>query len=285
MMKIFLNETELREKYVNEKMGVREAAKHFGVSVPTIQNNMKHYGIKARTSQEHNKGRVPVNAFQKGHKAYNRAIIPNDEIVRMYVVENKSSVEIGKTFDVSHKTILNRLKECGIPLKDSGHFKKGKKATEETKALLSEMRKGKPQPQLQTKEARKKMSKSLKELHKKKEFGWSATARKMRSNGGTDAELYLEHLLTINGVSGFEREYIIPVPGKKGRFSIDFANPVLKIAVELDGDSHKRRKDHDEKRDAFLNDLGWEVIRFTNKELFFNPTTVIETITKAANFI
>lgn len=52
-------------------------------------------------------------------------------------------------------------------------------------------------------------------------------------------------------------------------YKIDIANPVKKIAVEVDGGSHSatRVREADERKDAFLTSHGWRVFRFSNREV------------------
>lgn len=50
------------------------------------------------------------------------------------------------------------------------------------------------------------------------------------------------------------------------------------LIVELDGDSHDGRQEYDEKRSACLRALGFDVIRFTNVDVFENLEGVLETI-------
>lgn len=58
-------------------------------------------------------------------------------------------------------------------------------------------------------------------------------------------------------VKFMEREYRFEI------FSIDFAWPEEKIAVELDGfEYHKDRKDRDAYKDSRLKNSGWKVERF-----------------------
>lgn len=58
-----------------------------------------------------------------------------------------------------------------------------------------------------------------------------------------------------------------------GKFFVDFADPVKKIAVELDGKMY-HEKGRDTERDEKLWDLGWRVFRVPGKESFgskFDP--------------
>lgn len=59
-----------------------------------------------------------------------------------------------------------------------------------------------------------------------------------------------------------------------GKYRIDFAEPELKLAIELDGHtwhSSKGQFTKDRKRQRELEALGWRVIRFSGKEILDNP--------------
>ena len=72
---------------------------------------------------------------------------------------------------------------------------------------------------------------------------------------------------------GWPMEHVVGT-GEKGRgipthYKIDLANPKLRIAIEVDGKSHKGRKtrESDRKKDSFLEGKGWTVLRFQNEEV------------------
>lgn len=50
-------------------------------------------------------------------------------------------------------------------------------------------------------------------------------------------------------------------------YQIDIANEDAMIAIEVDGSSHRSRVAQDQRRDAFLAESGWTVLRFTNQEV------------------
>ena len=52
------------------------------------------------------------------------------------------------------------------------------------------------------------------------------------------------------------------------RFIIDFYCDEAKLCIEVDGDSHAEQIEYDQARTAYLNELGYAVIRFTNREVF-----------------
>lgn len=57
---------ELKEKYIDEKMTMRECAKYFNCSTKTILNRFREYNIESRNTSEANKGRKVWNKGKKG---------------------------------------------------------------------------------------------------------------------------------------------------------------------------------------------------------------------------
>jgi len=66
-----------------------------------------------------------------------------------------------------------------------------------------------------------------------------------------------------------------------GKFIVDFYCPEIKLAVELDGDSHfesTAAEKLDSQRQSSLESLGIKVIRFTNREVYENLTGILESL-------
>lgn len=57
----------------------------------------------------------------------------------------------------------------------------------------------------------------------------------------------------------------------------DFACRRKKLVVEIDGSQHADRM-HDNKRDTWLNEQGWNVLRFTNMLVLKQKAVVLNTI-------
>ena len=55
-----------------------------------------------------------------------------------------------------------------------------------------------------------------------------------------------------------------------GKYYPDFANPVLKIIIEVDGKHHneERQSNHDQLRDQWLQSQGWSIFRIKGKETY-----------------
>ena len=53
-----------------------------------------------------------------------------------------------------------------------------------------------------------------------------------------------------------------------GRFFVDFANPLAKVALECDGHQYHLDKAKDRERDELLEQLGWTVYRITGSDCY-----------------
>ncbi len=58
----------------------------------------------------------------------------------------------------------------------------------------------------------------------------------------------------------------------------DFACMKIKLLIELDGASHDTRLACDKKRDAYLQSLGYDVLRFTNDDVMNDLEGVVASI-------
>jgi very-short-patch-repair endonuclease len=63
-----------------------------------------------------------------------------------------------------------------------------------------------------------------------------------------------------------------------GSYIIDLACRGAKLAVELDGSQHLDAGSYDDRRTAFLEGLGWQVLRFWNNDVRDNADGVAEAI-------
>jgi very-short-patch-repair endonuclease len=75
----------------------------------------------------------------------------------------------------------------------------------------------------------------------------------------------------------FRRQHPIHV------FYADFCCPAADLVVELDGPIHDRQTERDSIRTELMEALGYRVLRFTNLELFRNPSAVVAKIRDAVN--
>jgi len=61
-------------------------------------------------------------------------------------------------------------------------------------------------------------------------------------------------------------------------YIVDFVCLGAKLIVEIDGDSHDLSCDYDKKRTAYLENLGYTVLRFSNDDVKLNVEGVVSTI-------
>jgi very-short-patch-repair endonuclease len=62
-----------------------------------------------------------------------------------------------------------------------------------------------------------------------------------------------------------------------GKYFADFACREYNLVIELDGSQHAD-SDYDEKRNQFMNEQGWSVLRFWNADIFRVRTALLDTI-------
>ena len=60
---------------------------------------------------------------------------------------------------------------------------------------------------------------------------------------------------------GFRRQHAL------GPFIVDLCCNSCKLVIELDGDTHASQVEYDLERTAWLEQHGWKVIRFANREV------------------
>lgn len=98
-------------------------------------------------------------------------------------------------------------------------------------------------------------------------------ARDMRNNL-TASERLLWERLKRKQLEGYKFRCQHPIY----RYILDFYCDEKLLAIELDGDIHKERKDYDEYRDDFMKSLGVKTLRFHNDVVIKNLDSVIDKI-------
>lgn len=101
----------------------------------------------------------------------------------------------------------------------------------------------------------------------------------MRKNP-TEAESILWRLIRKKQLGvRFNRQYVIDT------YVVDFVCLEKQLILEVDGKYHSSEEQlrWDEQRTDILNNLGFEVLRFKNEEVFCAPESVILQIKQALN--
>ena len=101
-----------------------------------------------------------------------------------------------------------------------------------------------------------------------------AIAQKLRNNS-TDTEKYLWKYLRGRQLEEFKFRRQHPI----GKYIVDFINLERKIIIEVDGGQHLENK-KDKLRDKWLEEQGYEVLRFWDNEVITNIEGVMESIRK-----
>ncbi len=105
-------------------------------------------------------------------------------------------------------------------------------------------------------------------------------AKALRQNR-TDAEGLLWHFLRNRQLDGYKFRRQQPI----GPYIADFACLSEKLLIELDGGHHAQRSSHDTKRDRYLQDRGYKVLRVWNNDVFGNCFGVLERIHAALTVV
>lgn len=101
-------------------------------------------------------------------------------------------------------------------------------------------------------------------------------ARELRQHL-TDAERRLWLHLRLRRVSGYRFRRQVPI----GPYIADFACLDPRIVVEVDGGQHAIQENYDAKRDAFLKEQGFRVLRFWANEVLAQTDGVLDVIYRA----
>ena len=80
----------------------------------------------------------------------------------------------------------------------------------------------------------------------------------------------------LNGVE-FSRQHAI------GKNFVDFCSAKRKLAIELDGSQHLEQSEYDTQRTAYVESLGYKVLRFWNDRVMNDIENVIHSIEAALN--
>ncbi|MBB3983634.1 very-short-patch-repair endonuclease [Sphingobium fontiphilum] len=106
--------------------------------------------------------------------------------------------------------------------------------------------------------------------------GTIARARDLRKNP-TPAEGALWNAVRKSQLNGlkFRRQQRI------GPYFVDFACLAMRLIVEVDGETHAMTRAYDAKRTLFLENEGYHVLRFDNRDVLSNLEGVLANICRA----
>lgn len=103
----------------------------------------------------------------------------------------------------------------------------------------------------------------------------NASNARQRRKESTVSEGLLWSILRAKQLSGLEFRREHPI----GSFIADFACATKKLIVEIDGGYHDLTGEQDIAREQRLRELGWDVLRFTDKDVEQDAEAVARAIT------
>jgi very-short-patch-repair endonuclease len=101
-------------------------------------------------------------------------------------------------------------------------------------------------------------------------------ARRLRKEM-TDAERALWAKIGQRQIDGFQFRRQFPL----GQYIVDFVCFERQLVIEVDGGQHTEQKCYDDRRTAWLENQGFQVLRFWNNEVLTELEVVLETIFSA----
>jgi very-short-patch-repair endonuclease len=187
--------------------------------------------------------------------------IIKDEIIDLYVNKNNSVRDLRKKFKLQSDDIKIILGDKTRSLSEANKLSRKKypekfKHTEESKKIMRE----------------KRLEFMKNNPHK--------TAWRL-SNISYPEKLCIDHIEK----NGLDKKYAIVREYSVFPYFIDFAFVNQMVAIEIDGSQHllPERKERDDKKDKLLNELGWLVIRVSEKEIKTNINNVFDEIVLILN--
>ena len=101
-----------------------------------------------------------------------------------------------------------------------------------------------------------------------------ARAKELRQESTLSEQILWEALRKQRKQGGakFRRQHPI------APYFVDFACLKARLVIEIDGDSHDIRVEEDKRRDEYLKEQGFTVMRFSNQDVRTNCDGVLETI-------
>lgn len=102
-------------------------------------------------------------------------------------------------------------------------------------------------------------------------------AKEMRKNPTTSEKTIWDHLNSKKLGYKFRQQHVVD------KFIVDFLCVRQKLAIEIDGKIHDGQIERDKERDIILNNLGINILRFTNDVVINNIDYVVDVIKQKLN--
>jgi very-short-patch-repair endonuclease len=197
-----------------------------------------------------------VGNLKQHIKKCEKLSVIKDELIKLYVDESYSVKDLRKKFKVQSNDIKDIL---------------GNKVRSSSEAIKLAHKKY-PENFKHTEESKKIMREKRLEFMKNNP---EKTAWRL-SNVSYPEKLCIEYIEK----NSLDKKYSIVREYSVFPYFIDFAFVNEMVAIEIDGSQHllPERKERDDKKDKLLNELGWLVIRVSEKEIKTNIDEVFKQI-------
>jgi hypothetical protein len=123
----------LIELYFTKQLGFFEIIEILNIPRQTLEYVFDKYNLKRRTKEE-------SLAISNARPKANRIDIPKDELLDLYVIQNKSLNDCANVFNTCGHTIKHRLMNLGVkirPMKGKTHALYGKPVSDERRKKIS----------------------------------------------------------------------------------------------------------------------------------------------------
>ncbi len=101
----------------------------------------------------------------------------------------------------------------------------------------------------------------------------SKIAKKLRADS-TNVEKLLWYRLRAKQINGLKFRRQEPI----GKYIVDFVCLEKRVIIELDGGRHLLQEKRDKKRDQWLEEEGYQVLRFWDNEFYSYRESILEKI-------
>jgi len=111
------------------------------------------------------------------------------------------------------------------------------------------------------------ISESMKKAHDEGR-AWNIGKSRWNNKPSYPEEFFIKVIENEFTDKNYVREYSI------GKFALDFAWIHKKLCIEIDGEQHQRFQEYrerDERKDKFLKDSGWKVLRIEWQKMYKDP--------------
>lgn len=100
------------------------------------------------------------------------------------------------------------------------------------------------------------------------------------AQGGNGKPLPVPHKMIADALNWPTEVVISTGLGYPRCYKVDVGNASMKIAIEIDGLSHRSliRQEQDRRKDGFLRGSGWKVLRFSNQQVLSSLETCLELV-------